>query len=578
VHRVKTSWNKPVYLNSAGCMQYSKETGKEDHFVCVSRKMPKTEGDREIERFEKRFQPMIGSQTPTELLKELHVSIRPRTGHESESDTDETTNPFEMFSITYDQTSSLHSPSDSVASQHFPEKRHFARLNQTEIGMNELESNQSMSDLERDINASQSSQLALDHNHNDISEMKNIGGKENFGPILQTGSCNDVIEKNFTLEMVNNQRVFCGSIQNSARQSSRSPVQNCYFKLDTIRNPEIPPYITSVPSLPLANLPAQPRPHPMSPVPAVDHTPLIQALYRNSVTKEFTHVNPRFNPTHRTNNNVTNPSSSSSSPAFSFKSLSNFDGGKMVSQALFVNLENEPSPCTPQNSKNVAHCSQSSNESVMIENQASNSSTSFHKRQPEVFGSTFKHLPDACQSRAIVPSQSTGSVDSTITPTVYSFSNQRTDDNLSTPVESNCQPQRRVLVQRNHVHLTPEEAYAVNPNALYDQMSFMQTLTEELNQRQLAAFASQRSFTQPSPSPSSQPHQHQQPQLSPNAQHTFESSALQPTSALSASLSPYSQTHDSNASHELTNAFLPSTYSHSDNMDVSGKFHFCFLT
>lgn len=61
VHRLKTKGGGYVFVQSAGCLQYDRDTGQVDHFVCVSRLLVEEEGDKEREKFVRRFTPHISN-------------------------------------------------------------------------------------------------------------------------------------------------------------------------------------------------------------------------------------------------------------------------------------------------------------------------------------------------------------------------------------------------------------------------------------------------------------------------------------------------------------------------------------
>ncbi|CAG2165671.1 unnamed protein product, partial [Oppiella nova] len=77
VHRLKTASGSFVFLQSSGCLQYDKN-GQIDHWVCVSRLLVENEGDKERDKFVKRFTPHIYNISPTALYESLQIVIGPR--------------------------------------------------------------------------------------------------------------------------------------------------------------------------------------------------------------------------------------------------------------------------------------------------------------------------------------------------------------------------------------------------------------------------------------------------------------------------------------------------------------------
>ncbi|XP_074593093.1 uncharacterized protein LOC141848879 isoform X2 [Brevipalpus obovatus] len=78
VHRLRTVSGKLIYLQSAGCLQYDSVTGEVDHFVAVIRLMMEHEGDREREKFVRKFTPHISNTSPAALYQSLQVVIGPK--------------------------------------------------------------------------------------------------------------------------------------------------------------------------------------------------------------------------------------------------------------------------------------------------------------------------------------------------------------------------------------------------------------------------------------------------------------------------------------------------------------------
>lgn len=77
VHRLRTRSGGFIYLQSAGCLQYDRTTGKVDHFVCVGRMLPETQGFLEMQKFINKFSPHVSSLTPSSLYKSLQMAIAP---------------------------------------------------------------------------------------------------------------------------------------------------------------------------------------------------------------------------------------------------------------------------------------------------------------------------------------------------------------------------------------------------------------------------------------------------------------------------------------------------------------------
>lgn len=550
VHRLKTAWGPPVYLSSAGCMQYSKETGKEDHFICVSRRLSKYEGDLEIQKFEKRFEPMIGSQTPTELFQELNVSIGPRSNVRSNApDLKGKTIVYDQEKMQLKAIEQSYSPNrDSCTTT----VTRLARPSSLDIAITELDSDVNKTDdgnSKSDCISNDSVKQSFDYNHNDISNLKTMMENDNYPQIASR----QIVKKDVKVELVNGQRVLCESFQTSARASSFSPVPSRYFKLDTVRNPELPlqpqPFLT--PALPSLSSRA------LATNSDFDHTPLIKSLYSKSITKDFTHVKPGANPIYRANAGA----NGSPGHTFSVKSLSNFDdSGKMVSQALFVNMvENEDSCDQESDCENPYLRSANESSTLMLENQESNGSG-----VSDSIGSSYNQTAQSIHSQ---PSMyETLNVPEGMSTTItgpeseFSFANSSIGDHCNaqpvTSVEvagtSEVRPQRRLLVQRNYMHLTPEQAYAVNPNMLHDPVTFTQTIAEELSQRQIKAFTSshQRSFAYDS-----------QASFVPSTQLAL------PFNEYASNVSPAS-THESSSNYS-------STYSR--NVDLSSKSFYIFF-
>ena len=78
VHRLRKRTGEYVYLQSAGCLQYDRSTGQVDHFICVSRLLHEEEGDKERQKFVKRFTPHIASDSPSALYESLQLVIGPK--------------------------------------------------------------------------------------------------------------------------------------------------------------------------------------------------------------------------------------------------------------------------------------------------------------------------------------------------------------------------------------------------------------------------------------------------------------------------------------------------------------------
>jgi PAS domain-containing protein len=79
VHRLKTATGGYIFIQSAGCLQYDRDTGQVDHFVCVSRLLKEDEGDKERDKFVKRFTPHITNSSPHVLYQSLQIVIGPRS-------------------------------------------------------------------------------------------------------------------------------------------------------------------------------------------------------------------------------------------------------------------------------------------------------------------------------------------------------------------------------------------------------------------------------------------------------------------------------------------------------------------
>ncbi|XP_054164117.1 circadian locomoter output cycles protein kaput-like isoform X2 [Oppia nitens] len=79
VHRLRTASDSFVFLQSSGCLQYDKD-GQINHWVCVSRLLIEDEGDKERDKFVKRFTPHIFNISPTALYESLQIVIGPRSG------------------------------------------------------------------------------------------------------------------------------------------------------------------------------------------------------------------------------------------------------------------------------------------------------------------------------------------------------------------------------------------------------------------------------------------------------------------------------------------------------------------
>ena len=75
VHRLRTRSGGFIYLQSAGCLQYDRFTGKVDHFVCVGRMLPESEGFLEMQKFIRKFAPHVTSDTPSTLYHSLQMAI-----------------------------------------------------------------------------------------------------------------------------------------------------------------------------------------------------------------------------------------------------------------------------------------------------------------------------------------------------------------------------------------------------------------------------------------------------------------------------------------------------------------------
>lgn len=99
VHRLRSRTGSYVFLQSSGCLQYDRATGQVDHFVCVSRLLVEDEGDKEREKFVKRFTPHISNSSPTALYESLQIVIGPRSN-----------NNFPCYSTEPSETSNLGSP------------------------------------------------------------------------------------------------------------------------------------------------------------------------------------------------------------------------------------------------------------------------------------------------------------------------------------------------------------------------------------------------------------------------------------------------------------------------------------
>lgn len=78
VHRLKTRSGAYVYLQSAGCLQYDRDTGKVDHFVNVARMLPESEGEQEMQKFIRKFAPHVASESPSNLYRSLQMAIAPK--------------------------------------------------------------------------------------------------------------------------------------------------------------------------------------------------------------------------------------------------------------------------------------------------------------------------------------------------------------------------------------------------------------------------------------------------------------------------------------------------------------------
>ena len=78
VHRLRKRTGEYVYLQSAGCLQYDRSTGQVDHFICVSRLLHEEEGDKERQKFVKRFTPHISEDSPSTLYESLQLVIGPK--------------------------------------------------------------------------------------------------------------------------------------------------------------------------------------------------------------------------------------------------------------------------------------------------------------------------------------------------------------------------------------------------------------------------------------------------------------------------------------------------------------------
>ncbi|CAG2122670.1 unnamed protein product, partial [Medioppia subpectinata] len=78
VHRLRTASGSFAFLQSSGCLQYDKN-GQIDHWICVSRLLVENEGDKERDKFVKRFTPHIYNVSPTALYESLQIVVGPRT-------------------------------------------------------------------------------------------------------------------------------------------------------------------------------------------------------------------------------------------------------------------------------------------------------------------------------------------------------------------------------------------------------------------------------------------------------------------------------------------------------------------
>ncbi|RWS27897.1 Neuronal PAS domain-containing protein 2-like protein [Leptotrombidium deliense] len=78
VHRLRTCSNSYVFLQSAGYLDYDKDTGTASHFVCVSKLLIDHEGMEERNKFVNKFTPHISNSSAKALYESLKVVVGPR--------------------------------------------------------------------------------------------------------------------------------------------------------------------------------------------------------------------------------------------------------------------------------------------------------------------------------------------------------------------------------------------------------------------------------------------------------------------------------------------------------------------
>ncbi|RWS27597.1 aryl hydrocarbon receptor nuclear translocator-like protein [Leptotrombidium deliense] len=79
VHRLRTCSNSYVFVQSAGYLDYDKDTGSVSHFVCVSKLLIDHEGMEERNKFVNKFTPHISNSSAKALYESLKVVVGPRS-------------------------------------------------------------------------------------------------------------------------------------------------------------------------------------------------------------------------------------------------------------------------------------------------------------------------------------------------------------------------------------------------------------------------------------------------------------------------------------------------------------------